>query len=133
MWPNSSVFAYKVRGSRFESHSSDLNFRNCECSEQRVRWYSSNFRGKILSVHVFYITSLHSSSVEHWHFILFELKKRLYFIRRESTCFCTVTLLICQVRLSLFTEGKVLVSRGDLIERRLFLGKFIFLSRFAGS
>lgn len=47
MWLISCVFGYKVRGGRFESHGTLLDCKNCECSEQRVRWIEAISEGRL--------------------------------------------------------------------------------------
>ena len=44
VWPNGSVFVYKLSGSGFESSCSHLNFRFRTCFEQGVPWHSGNYR-----------------------------------------------------------------------------------------
>ena len=42
--PNGWVFIYELNGSGFKSSCSHLNFRFRACFEQRVPWYSGNYR-----------------------------------------------------------------------------------------
>ena len=41
VWPNGSVFVYKISGCGFESRWSNLNFRKRTCLEEGVPWHSS--------------------------------------------------------------------------------------------